>query len=85
MVLHSQQVIIGTRPVLLYPADTDGVHLVISANADIYIGNSDLTTETGYYLPDGNAVDLELAPNELLYGLVEEGRATVYVLATMKQ
>ena len=85
MTLHSQQTIIGTNPELLYPVDTDGVRLTISASADIYLGNSNLTTSTGYLLPSGDNVDLVLGPNELIYGLVEEGRATVYVLATMNQ
>ena len=85
MTLHSQQVVIGTQPALLYPLDADGVHLTIRADVDIFIGNSDLTTETGYPLQAGEVLRLELAPDELLYGLVSAGRATVYVLATMNQ
>ena len=80
MTLCSQQVATNDeKPTLLYPSDSDGVELVISTSAEIYVGNSDLTEKTGFKLDRGEILSLSLAPGELIYGL---GVATVYVLAT---
>ena len=87
MTLHSQQTEVnGETPTLLYPLDTDGVYLTIYSEESIYLGNGDLTAETGYLHIKETPLSLYLAPNEALYGLSsDEETYTVYVLATMNQ
>ena len=80
MALHSKQTVCNPkRPTQLYPVDADGVELMIFADNDIYLGNSDLSEKTGFILKTGNIVHLSLGPGEMLYGL---GEATVFILAT---
>ena len=86
MTIHSTVTQVGTSsPGLVYPPDIDGVRLHVRANKAIYLGNGNITSETGYLLPENADLDLFLGPSEKLYALSTDGRANVYVLATMNQ
>ena len=82
MALHSQQVVVGNTATALYPVDTDGVELTVSANKDIYIGNSDLSNTTGFLLAKDTVLCLSLGPGEQLFGLTSNDNVTAFVLAT---
>jgi len=86
MAIHSQKTQVGeSAPGLVYDPDPDGVRLHVSADKAVYLGNGNMTAANGYLLTENTKLDLFLAPNEELYALSTEGRATVYVLATMNQ
>jgi hypothetical protein len=77
------QVSVGTSATLIAAADADGssvaVTLPSSATATVYLGGSGVTT-SGYGLPTGCSVTIDLDSGESLYGIVASGTQTVHTL-----
>lgn len=85
--LTSKQIIVGTDATLVIEDDPDGCHVHIKASGEnaVYIGDSDVSTESGYELEKGEALSIFLGPHERLYAIVEEGTGKLYFLASMNQ
>lgn len=83
MAVTSAQVSVGTTATALNTAGTSGQRLVVSnaGTNDVLLGPSGVTTVTGLALAatDGPIV-IELAPGEVLFGIVATGTETVQVL-----
>lgn len=86
-VLASKQVIVGTTPTLVTGSDPDGCSVIIKASGQcaVYIGNGNVSTESGFELEKDEVLQLTLGPNEELYAIVEEDEGKLYFLATMNQ
>ena len=86
MALAARQVTITTSATLSVGPDLDGATVILrrSATAEVYIGPSDVTVNTGYEL-ETEHVDIVLGPGEAVYGIVVEGAGKVYVLATQNE
>ena len=70
MAISSGQVTVSTTPVELHTADPDGVDIIINASQNIYIGRSDVSTETGYlHTKTDPPLFLMLGPDEVLYAV----------------
>jgi hypothetical protein len=82
MVLHSQQVTVGEKPIELYPVDLDGVELTITAEKGIFVGDAHLTESSAFLLKAGTVMCLSLGPGEHLFAFSKGGDVTAYVLAT---
>ena len=85
--LTSKQVIVTGEATLVIDGDTDGCYVNVKASSSgpIWIGNSDLTIDTGYELAASESIHFMLGANEALYAIVEEGTGTLYFLASMNQ
>jgi len=56
-----------------------------SASADVFIGNSSVTTSTGFKVAAaGTLTNVQLDHNESLYGVVSTGTGTVAVFAVRR-
>ena len=77
-----QQHTVGTTP-LITDADSTNRTVVLHAigNSPIYLGGSDVTTSTGFYLDKASGpVVLELPPAEKLYAVVTTGTQVISTL-----
>ena len=85
--LTSRQIIITPEATLVIGGDADGcyVHIKASGENAVYIGDSDVSTESGYELEKDDALTIFLGPHERLYAIVEEGTGKLYFLASMNQ
>jgi len=87
MTLSTNKVTVTTNPTLIFPPDRDGayVHIQVSSQGVVYIGNSTVSTTTGHYLPASGKIDLYVGPNEAIYGVSTEGTVVLTYLATLNQ
>jgi hypothetical protein len=80
----TSQVSVTTTPTLLVTANrADQSVYLHSSSGVIYLGNSDVTTSTGYRMDNGDKLTMQLSDNESLYGIVSSGTATIMVMATV--
>jgi hypothetical protein len=80
----TSQVSVTTTPTLLVTANrADQSVYLHSSSGVIYLGNSDVTTSTGYRMDNGDKLTMQLSDNESLYGIVSSGTATMMVMATV--
>ena len=79
--MKTTQVVVTTEPTLLVSAIAmhREVHIHNQSGA-IWIGNSNVTTETGVKVDNNTHDVMHLTPNELMYAVTNSGTATVYVL-----
>lgn len=78
-----QQHTVTTTATLLVDADSTNRTIVIHAigNGTVYLGGSNVTTSTGFYLDKAaGPVVMQLPPAEKLYGIVATGTDTVSTL-----
>jgi hypothetical protein len=81
---NTSQKTVTTSPILLVTANrADQVVYLHSSSETIYLGNSDVTTSTGYRMDNGDKLTMQLSDNEALYGIVSSGTATMMVMATI--
>ena len=81
---NTSQKTVTTSPTLLVTANrADQLVYLHSSSGIIYIGNSDVTTSTGYRMDNGDKLTLQLSDNEALYGIASSGTATMMVMATV--
>ena len=81
---NTSQKTVTTSPTLLVTANrADQMVYLHSSSGIIYIGNSDVTTSTGYRMDNGDKLTLQLSDNEALYGIASSGTATMMVMATV--
>lgn len=81
--MRSAQVVVGTTATLLVPADNVNRVICIHAlsNTPVYLGDSTVTTSTGYLLEkDDGALVVNLPIAETLWAVVSTGTETVTVL-----
>lgn len=80
----TSQVSVTTTPTLLVTANrADQSVYLHSSSGVIYLGNSDVTTSTGYRMDNGDKLTMQLSDNESLYGVVSSGTANMMVMATV--
>ena len=81
---NTSQKTVTTSPTLLVTANrADQMVYLHSSSGIIYIGNSDVTTSTGYRMDNGDKLTLQLSDNEALYGVTLVTTATMMVMATV--
>ena len=81
MSLSSAQFSIDGTAVKL--AESNGVPIEVhvhSASGSIYLGDSTVTTSTGYRLDNGDKAVFTIADHTALYAISASGSQTVYVL-----
>jgi len=49
------------------------------SGVDVYLGDSGVTTSTGYKLADGSSISYDLLTDDSVYGIVATGTASVRV------
>ena len=75
------QVTVGETATVLVPAVAfDQTAYVHSASGTIYIGDSTVTTSTGYKMDNGDKLTLGVGDHEALYAITASGTALAYVL-----
>jgi len=79
----SQKTVTTTATLLVTANRADQTVYLHSSSGIIYIGNSDVTTSTGYRMDNGDKLTLQLSDNESLYGITSAGTATMMVMATV--
>jgi hypothetical protein len=78
------QVTVTTSATLLVTANrADQMVYLHSGSGTIYLGNSNVTTSTGYRMDNGDKLSMQLGDNEALYAIAASGTAIVYVMDTI--
>lgn len=86
MSVNQNQVTVGTTPTLLSVApdqnNTYGSGIIIQNNSatDIRVGGPTVTATTGGLVPAGSAFADDVGPDDVYYGIVASGTATVDVV-----
>jgi hypothetical protein len=83
MPITAQKTVTSTATLLVTANRADQLVYLHSSSGTIYLGNSDVTTSTGYRMDNGDKLSIQLSDNEALYGIVSSGTATMMVLATV--
>jgi hypothetical protein len=83
MPLTAQKTVTTTATLLVSANTHDQKVYLHSSSGTIYIGNSDVTSATGYRMDNGDKLTLELGDNEALYGITSSGSASMFVMATV--
>jgi hypothetical protein len=85
-VIRHERITVGTNPTLLTGSDTGsqaGSRLLIrnnSATASVFLGDSSVTSDTGWEFVLGDTLMLTLDPEEELYAVAAIGTVVVAVL-----
>ena len=67
-------------------AESNGMPLEVHihcASGSIYLGNSAVTTATGYRMDNGDKLTMQLSDNESLYAVTAGSTVTMMVMATI--
>lgn len=84
MAIKNSAVSVGTTATALSSAaDTGGVPgsaIAVVPAAQIFVGTSDVTTETGFPVAANATFTADLGPGEALYGVAASGTVSVQVL-----
>ena len=83
MPITAQKTVTSTATLLVTANRADQLVYLHSSSGTIYLGNSDVTTSTGYRMDNGDKLSMQLSDNESLYGIVASGTATMNVMATI--
>lgn len=84
MSISTRQVEVGTTPTILVDATNVSEQVLLhSANGQIYIGNSDVTTSTGYRMDNGDKLVIDNHETGI-WGIVAESTHPMYVLVISK-
>jgi len=84
MPIYSAQVTVTTSPTLLVAADAQAEQVNLhSSSGTIYLGDSNLTSSTGYQMDNGDKVVLQNHENAI-YGICSSGTALMSVLVITK-
>jgi len=81
--MKSTAVSITTSPTLIIPADDKNRSIYIhnAGGAKIYIGDSNVSTSSGYHLGNGESQEISLPIRETIYAVVATGSNEIIVLA----
>jgi hypothetical protein len=83
-IIHSQ-VTVGTEPVLIATGLVGASHVYLHSPTGgnlVYLGNSNVTTSTGFALPKNEMHEVWLPEADKLYAVVASSTETLYVLHT---
>ena len=83
MPITAQKTVTSTPTLLVTANRADQLVYLHSSSGTVYLGNSDVTTSTGYRMDNGDKLSMQLSDNESLYGVVASGTATMMVMATV--
>jgi len=84
MGISTRQVTVTTSPTLLVDATAEAETVYLhSASGQCFIGNSDVTTATGYHMDNGQKMTIENKANGI-WGITANGTVTMQVLAIGK-
>ena len=81
--MRGLEVSVTTSPTLIVPAWIGWREIMLHniGNGIIYLGNSTVTTSTGFYVDKAAGVmRVQLPPNETIYGVTATGSETMTVL-----
>jgi hypothetical protein len=78
------QVVVGTTATLISAArdGTDDVTIVNFGTTQVFIGNANVTTGTGFPLPGVVGASLTIPATTAIYGIVASGTQPVAVMST---
>jgi hypothetical protein len=79
----SQVTVTTTATLLVTSNRADQMVYLHSGSGTIYLGNSDVTTSTGYRMDNGDKLSMQLGDNEALYAIASSGTPVVYVMDTI--
>jgi hypothetical protein len=81
--MRGTEVTVTTSPTLVVPAWIGWREIMLHAigNGIVYLGASNVTTSTGFYVDKAAGVmRIQLPPNETIYGIVSTGTQLMSVL-----
>ena len=80
----SNQISVTTTATLIVTANrADQSVYLHSSSGTLYLGNSTVTSTTGYKMDNGDKLTMQLSDNESLYAITSSGTATLGVLVTI--
>jgi hypothetical protein len=83
MAISNGQYTVGDTPLALNITDEDGMLVVLNTDKNVYLGDEEVTTDTGFLLRSTDGLlFLDLAPNEILYAICKDEKAIVTTLRT---
>ena len=85
MAIKSDQITVGDERVAIHHADDDGAMIRIRVSDDCYIGNGDMTTESGFLLEKDEIFEMLIGPGEILYAITDDGEVTLYYVMSLNQ
>ena len=85
MAIKSGQIMVGSERVAIHEADEDGALIRIRVSDDCYIGNGEMTIESGFLLDKDRIFEMFVGPGEVLYAVVDDGTATLYYVMSLNQ
>jgi hypothetical protein len=81
MGISTRQVTVTTSPTLLVDATAEAETVYLhSSSGQCFIGNSDVTTATGYHMDNGQKMTIENKANGI-WGITANGTVTMQVMA----
>lgn len=84
MSISTRQVTVGTTPTILVDATNVSEQVVLhSASGQCFIGNSDLTTSTGYRMDNGDKLIIDNHETGI-WGITSSGTVTMMVMVISK-
>ena len=85
MAIKSDQVLVGTERVPIHESDTDGAQIRIRVSDNCYIGNGEMTVESGFLLEKDEIFEMFVGPGEILYAITNDGEITLYYVMSLNQ
>ena len=78
------QISVGTTPTLIVTANrADQLVYLHSSSGTLYLGNSAVTSSTGYKMDNGDKLTMQLSDNEALYAVTSSGTTTLMAMVTI--
>lgn len=80
--MKSSAVTVATTPTLIIPADDQNrwIYIHNAGGAKIYVGDSSVTTSTGFHIGNGESQELFVPLKETVYAVVASSTNVINVL-----
>jgi hypothetical protein len=80
----TNQISVGTTATLIVTANrADQLVYLHSSSGSLYLGNSAVTSSTGYKMDNGDKLTMQLSDNEALYAITSSGTSTLMAMVTI--
>jgi len=85
MAIKSDQVQVGSERVAIHHADDDGAEIRIRVSDECYIGNGDVTVDSGFLIEKDEIFEMFIGPAEVLFAVVSDQPVTLYYVMSLNE
>ncbi len=85
MAIKSDQVSVTSTKIAIHYGDEDGAMIRIRVSDECYIGNGDVTVNSGFLLEKDEIFEMFIGPGEVIYAVTNDGTIKLYYIMSLNE